>query len=405
MRVEEREIGIEQVAVGMYICRLDRAWIDTPFPLQGFLVNSDAQITLLRRYCSRVWIDVERGRIAPDAPLGTLNALPRAVEALLGSTEHTDTTTLDEEIPVAREMLDNVSRLIAKIIDDLRAGQILSAQDVEAAAAPIVKSVLRNADALFLVNAMRKRDAYGYSHAINCGALAAAFGRNLGLPEELLVELASGGLLLDVGKSRLPAGLLAHIGLYDAGQMQQARRHVELSLQILADGDQQSAIVHDMVRSHHERCDGSGYPDGLQGTLIPLFGRLAAIIDSFDAMTSDRTYASAMPRHEALQAIYRGRGLLYHAELVEQFINCLGIYPTGSLVELSNGEVAIVMAQNPARRLRPRVMLLTDADKRLRGRFESLDLMLQPDVDSARVEIVRPLPTGAHGLDPSELYL
>ena len=405
MRIEEREIEIGNVVAGMYVCRLDRPWTETPFPLQGFLVESDAHISLLRDFCSRVWIDVERGREAPDPALSLLGPGQQRVHALLGSIQHVDTASLDEEIPVAREVLDDVTRLVARILDDLRSGQVLSPQDVRAAAGPIVKSVLRNADAFFVVNAMRSRDAYAYSHAINCAALSAAFGRALGLPEDMLVELASGGLLLDVGKSGLPDGLLSHRGRFDDSQMAQARSHVDLSLQILAAGGQQSAIVHDMVRSHHERCDGSGYPDGSQDTFIPLFGRMAAIVDSFDAMTSERPHASAKSRHDALQAIYRERGVLYQSELVEQFIGCLGVYPTGSLVELSSGEVAVVMAQNQTRRLRPRVMLLTDADKRLRGQFMPLDLMLQPEGASGRVEVARPLPNGAHGLDPSELYL
>lgn len=404
MRIEEREIGVGELAAGMYVCRLDRPWNEMPFPLQGFMIDSDAQISLLRAHCHRVWIDVERGREPSDAPLRTLKRRRQDPESLLGSAKHSDVVSVEQEIPAAREVLDHVSRLTAKIIDDLRAGHLLTAQDVDAAVGPIVKSVLRNADALFLVNAMRKRDAYGYSHAINCSALAAALGRNLGLPEDVLVELASGGLLLDVGKSQLPMELLMHAGAFDAGQMEQARRHVDLSLQLIA-GSGQGTIVHDMVRSHHERCNGSGYPDALEGVKIPLFGRIAAIIDSFDAMTSERPHARALPRHEALQQIYKERDVLYQAELVEQFISCLGVYPTGSLVELNSGEVAVVMAQNPARRLRPRVMLLTDADKRLRTQFTSLDLMLQPDGMSDRIEIRRPLPTGAHGLDPSELYL
>lgn len=405
MRIEERELGIDQLAAGMYVCRLDRPWPETPFPLQGFLVESDAQISVLRRYCRRVWIDVERGRSPADAALRALAHRQRNAEALLGSIRYAHTATLDQEAPVAREILDNASRLSARILDDLRAGQLLSAQDVQDAATPIVKSVLRNADALFWVDALRKRDPYSYSHAINCSALAAAFGRNLGLPEDLLVELASGGLLLDVGKTRLPLELLAHPGPLDSEQMAQARKHVELGRQIVAEGGRQSPIVLDMIGSHHERYDGSGYPERLDGTRIALFGRVAAIIDSFDAMTSERPYARAIPRHEALQELYRARDVLYQSELVEQFIGCLGVYPIGSLVELGNGEVAVVMAQNQTRRLRPRVLLLTEPDKRLREKFTPLDLMLQPEGVSGQLEIVRPLPIGAYGLDPAELYL
>lgn len=405
MRIEEREVDVDQLLAGMYVCRLDRPWTETPFPLQGFLVDSEAQVSLLGRYCQRVWIDVERGRAPAELPPRALPRAQQKAEALLGSIKYRDTAPLDEEIPAARETLNQVSRLATKILDDLRAGQLLSLHQVKAAATPIVESMLRNADALFWVNAMRERDAYSYSHAINCSALAAAFGRHLGLPADLLVELASGGLLLDVGKARLPLELLTHPGPLDAAQMTQAHTHVALGLQILADGGQSDPIVHDVVGSHHERYDGSGYPDRSEGSRIPLFGRMAAIIDSFDAMTSERPYASAMPRHEALQEIYRARDGLFQGELVEQFISCLGVYPTGSLVELSTGEAAVVMAQNPTRRLRPRVMLLTDADKQLRRQFTLLDMMLQPEDGPGQVEIVRPLPIGAHGLDPTELYL
>ena len=190
--------------------------------------------------------------------------------------------------------------------------------------------------------------------------------------------------------------------------MGEVRTHVELASRILdVSGDDHSAEVREMIRTHHERWNGSGYPRRLVGHQIPLSGRMAAIIDSFDAMTSVRPHAAPLARHQALQELYRERDRLYQGELVEQFTGCLGVYPTGSLVELSTGEVAVVMTQNPSRRLRPRVMLLTDADKRLRDEFSPLDLMRQTEgiPISQQVNITRPLPVGAHGLDPAELFL
>ena len=164
-----------------------------------------------------------------------------------------------------------------------------------------------------------------------------------------------------------------------------------------------------MVRNHHEHWDGTGYPVGLAGHEIPLAGRMAAIVDSFEAMTSVRPHFPARARHEALQELYRNRGRLYHGELVEQFTGCLGVYPTGSMVELSTGEVAVVMTQNPTRRLRPLVMLLTDAAKSQLAAFRPLDLMAQHEgataAAAAAVSIARPLPVGAFGLDPAELFL
>ena len=401
MGYQEREVAVAELEPGMYVCRLDRPWGSAPFPLQGFLLEDERQFAWLRAHCRTVRIDIERGR----APARTRPARAAPAESLLGSVRYANTASLEEALPDARRAHDNASRLAAKILDDVRAGDKLAWDDVEAAATPIVQSVLRNADTLLWVHALQRRGAYAYAHAIHCSALAATFGRHLGLPAEVLVELAGGGLLLDVGKARVDEALLAHPGPLAPAQMDEVRAHVDHGARLLAEAGGHSAIALEMLRTHHERWDGSGYPARLAGAAIPLFGRMAALVDSFDAMTSTRPHAAAVARHEALQALYRARDQLYQGELVEQFIGCLGAYPTGSLVELSTGEVAVVMAQHAARRLRPLVMLLTDAGKRLRARFETLDLMAQPEKALRPVQIVRPLPVGAHGLDPAELYL
>ncbi|MFZ5656114.1 MAG: HD-GYP domain-containing protein [Pseudomonadota bacterium] len=412
MAIEEREIGTDQVAIGMFVCRLDRPWTDTPFPLQGFLVTDIEQLATLREYCSRVWIDVELTRPAAQLTLARLERLtPRRGPARsrlhvpgAGQVRYVDTVTTEQERPAAAAAVDEARRIGARILDDVRAGRDLVPEDARLAAEPIVASVLRNADALFWVNALRAHDAYSYSHAINCSALAAAFGRHLGLPREMLVRLACGALLFDIGKTRVPVDILDKPGPLNPLEMARARRHVELGLQILNDGGEQDPIVREMMAGHHERFDGSGYPQRLRDPAIPVYARIAGIVDSFDAMTSDRPHARAMQRYDALQELYRGRDTLYHGELVEQFISCLGVYPTGSLVELNTGEVAVVLAQNPSRRLRPRLMLLTDADKRLREGFASVDLMDQP-LDTPALEIRRPVAPDEYGIDLTELYL
>jgi HD-GYP domain-containing protein (c-di-GMP phosphodiesterase class II) len=397
----EREVAVGDLEAGMYVCRLDRSWAGAPFPLQGFLLENEEQLEWLRAHCHTVRIDIERGR----APRERRPAHAAPNDALIGSVRYENTASFDAALPEARRAHETASKLAARILDDVRAGHKLAWNDVEAASAPIVESVLRNADTLLWVHALQRRGAYAYGHAIHCSALAAAFGRHLGLPADLLVDLASGGLLLDVGKARIDEGVLLHPGPLDAAQTREVRGHVGLGQEMLEEASGHSPVVLDMLRTHHERWDGSGYPAGLGGTSIPLFGRMAGLVDSFDAMTSARPYATALPRHEALQELYRARGSLYQDELVEQFIGCLGVYPTGSLVELSTGEVAVVMAQNTARRLRPLVMLLTGADKRLREGFVPLDLMAQDEEAAGAVQIVHPLPVGAHGLDPAELYL
>lgn len=405
MQIEEREIEADQIKTGMFVCRLDRPWTDTPFPLQGFMVRDLQQIRLLRDLCRRVWIDVHLSRYVPTGSLSGLSyaeagaLATRMSEDRIGSRQYEDSVPLEQELPAAREALEIAAATIGGLFDQAAGGQTLSPDAAQSAAKPIVASVLRNADALFWLNALRRRDGYAYTHALNCSMLAAAFGRHLGLPEDFLVELSTGAMLLDIGKTQVPATLLSHPGPLDAMSMARVRRHVELGAQVL--GKAFGIVIREMVLSHHERADGSGYPARRSGKDIALPVRIAAIVDSFDAMTTERPHAPAMARHVALQELYRARQTRYYPELVEQFISCLGVYPTGSLAELSTGEVVAIMAQNPARRLRPRVLVLTGADGQLLSGFHTLDLLTAP----FDIEIRRPLPDHHAGIDVAELYL
>ncbi|TZF90668.1 HD-GYP domain-containing protein [Cognatilysobacter lacus] len=413
MQIEERELEADQVKLGMFVCRLDRPWTDTPFPLQGFYVRDVSQIEILRQTCRRVWIDVELSRRGTRGNLpglsyagaGMAGATPPPAAAApldprIGSTRYEDSTAFDEEIPAAREALEIAASTINGMIERAQGNQPIEPDVAHKAARPIVASVLRNADAMFWLNALRQRAGYAYTHALNCAALATAFGRHLGLPEDFLVELSIGGMLMDIGTTQVPETLLAHPGPLDAMSMARVRRHVELGTQILGNGAF-GPTVREMISGHHERADGSGYPTRRAGMDIPLHVRIAAIVDSFDAMTSERPYAPAMARHVALQELYRARGTRYYPELIEQFISCLGVYPTGSLAELNTGEVVAIMAQNVVRRLRPRVLVLTGPDGQLLPTFHTLDL-LQTSFD---IEIRRPLPDRHAGIDIAELYL
>ena len=272
---------------------------------------------------------------------------------------------------------------------------------------PLVDSVLRNPDAYFWLETMRHHDSYTYSHAMNCCALMAAFGRHLGLGDEQLHDMATGGLLLDIGKTALPEALLESREQLDAAGLEIIQGHLRHGVRLYDASGATNLFVREILETHHEREDGSGYPSGMAGSGIPLFGRIAGIVDSFDAMTSARPYRAAVSKYEALQHMYRARGRLFQADLVEQFVQCLGVYPVGTLVELSTGEVAVVMAQNPVRRLFPRVIVLTDVSRKLRNGFESRDLRdtLAGGTAATQVSIRKSLPFGAYGLDPRELYL
>jgi HD-GYP domain-containing protein (c-di-GMP phosphodiesterase class II) len=396
--LEQIRIDTADLAVGMFVCGLDRPWEGTQFPLQGIEVRSEDDVRALRELCRFVYIDRRRELSMGRHQLLTLARGDRRDTAFRRATTYADKIGVQEEMPRAREALRATSELLDRIYDDIASGRELSVEYVEQVVRPLVASVLRSSDAFLFLEGMRKHDNYTYSHAIGCGALAAAFGRHLGLPEDTILSLATGGLLMDIGKTRLPEEILRRPGSLRLKEIEVVRAHVAHSLDIVKSGGINDPDVLDVVRTHHERFDGSGYPDHLTGNTIPMAGRMLAIIDAYDAMCSVRPYRAAVSRHKALQEIYRGRDTLYQAELVEQFQVCLGVYPTGSRVELNSGEVAVVMEQNQVRRLRPTVLLISTPEKQPLENFRILDLLNQAS-EAERIEIQRALAIDEYDID------
>jgi HD-GYP domain-containing protein (c-di-GMP phosphodiesterase class II) len=397
--VEERRIDVADLELGMFVCRLDRPWHETPFPLQGVELTSLEQIDTLRQLCREVYVDTRR--LVPRDQVLAHGELSR--HRFRNSTKYTDLATIEDEAPRAHAALTNASKIVDSLFQDVASGRELSVERVEQAVRPLVASVLRSADAFFLVEGLRQRDNYSYRHAVGCSALAATFGRHMGFDEETIFSLAAGGLLMDVGKTRVSETLLQYPGSLAPDEVDLVRSHVRHGLDIIAESNISNLDVQDIVRCHHERHDGSGYPEQLSGNVIPITGRMLAIIDSYHAMSNARPYRAAMSQHQALQQLYAARNTLYQAEMIEQFQVCLGVYPTGSLVELSTGEVAIVMAQNQVRRLRPRVAILSTPDKQPLNDFRRVDLMYLSEKDA--VDITRNLAAGDYSIDATQFFL
>jgi HD-GYP domain-containing protein (c-di-GMP phosphodiesterase class II) len=233
-----------------------------------------------------------------------------------------------------------------------------------------------------------------------------AFGRHLGFPHEQLAHLGSIGLLLDIGKLRLPPALVHKQGRLTSGEFEMVKAHVAYSLDILEATPIWPDEVLEGIAQHHERMNGSGYPRGLEGDQIGLFGRMAGIADCFAALTRSRPYADAVSSYEALRSITGWGGEYFHEPLTEQFVQSISVFPVGSLIELSSGEVAVVVSHNKVRRLKPRVLLLTDPDKTPSANPVMVDLLYEPKLGGDKPAFIkRSLPAGAFGLDPREYYL
>jgi HD-GYP domain-containing protein (c-di-GMP phosphodiesterase class II) len=414
MDIESREVRItaQGLTLGMYVSRLDRPWLETAFLMQGLKITSEDEIATLQRICNHVWIDVMLGA-APN-PRFLAFAEPAAVRQgrvaaeieALRQTHWTPQVEMQEELAQAEAVHASLEAAIDEVMTDLHAGKRLDLEKLRDGVGAMIDSILRNPTALVWLKEMKRRDNYAYQHAMGCAIWSASFGRHLGLERAELQLLALGGLLCDVGKTRLPMELLNKRTPLTAEEVELVRQHVQHGLEIVDTTPGLSPKIREIVATHHERHDGSGYPWGLQGSDIPIFGRIMGIVDSYDAMTCMRPYAESRSPHLAVNELYQQRDKLFQPELVEQFIQNCGIYPTGSLVELSNGQVAVVTDVHSLKRLRPRVMLLLDADKTPLQQFRVLDLGEVERDDAGRpLSVKTGLPTGAYGIDPVELFL
>lgn len=392
----------------MYVAELDRPWREADVLFQGFYVETLEEIEDLREKFSYVYIHVNRRD--PESNTEAGDDREACTEELTGLCDqpkrdnvYRDSVTVEEELAIARDIHRRASETVTEIMQQVKVGRALKLAIIEDVVLSLVESILRNPDAFLWLTQIKHKDGYTYTHAIDSCALAITFGRHLGLSRESLTNLGLGALLFDVGKTKLPDGLLSKPGKLSSMEYQVIKKHVSFGVDIVSGMQGASTEVVDMIRTHHERFDGNGYPHGIQGAGIPMFGRVAGILDSYGAMTSDRSYKKAVSPHRALRTLYKECNRAFQEDLVEQFIQCLGVYPTGSLVELVSGEVGIVIAQNRVRRLRPKIMLILDRHKvALRG-FETVEL--DQEKKGERLEIARAIDPGSYGIDPNEYYL
>lgn len=416
--MKEVKTTVDALEVGMFVSRLDKPWIDTPFALEGVRITSKNDIEILRKYTSFVFVDTEEGP-TPD-PKHWIEISPaemriegEAVEIKfpekkdaeyrkLRKTFYEIESSLDEELIHAKEIRLRIERDFKKILLDMQNERHLDISELKDGIRAAVGSIIRNPAAFALVAQLEKSNEYAYSHALSTSIWCAHFGRHLGFERKEIEELALGGMLLDLGKIRLPPELLNKTATITAAEAQLIRRHVDFSIRLLTRTKGISANIMRMVATHHERFSGKGYPQGLSNRDIPIYGRIAGIVDSYDAMTTPRPYSKrTQSPNEAINELYMLRDKSFQAELVEQFIQTVGLYPTGSLVELNSGAVGVVLEVNDLKRLYPTVMLVLDKDKQPLDQFETIDL----SDNTAGLRVSRALPTGAFGINIEEMFI
>lgn len=255
----------------------------------------------------------------------------------------------------AKKLIAEAKDLAQKLLNQTFEGKIIEVDEVEAWADDVIESVFIDSDALQCVSALRKKDSYLLEHSVNVACLLVSFGKYLGLDKQTLKQLAIGGIIHDVGKIKVDDKILHKPAKLTPEEFEHMKLHQVFAGEIILHVKGLSDVSRDVCLMHHEKLDGNGYPRGLKGDEIPIHGRMSCIVDIYDALTADRCYKKGMSSAEAFKILLSLTPFHLDADLVYKFINCVGMYPVGSIVELSDGRVGIVWSSNDSQALKPEV--------------------------------------------------
>lgn len=437
------KVDTANVTQGMFIAQLDRSWLETPFSSHGFEVSGSEQIGLLRKFCKHVYVDVVRSSL-PEATilqahqsanagqdpfvaasasgtasdsgglghkllhsLGRLDPTGIVARRMAQHTTYQRKTTVAKEIPDAIAAYRHARKRMRWISARVTKGATVDIDILKEAVEPMIDSILRNPDAMAGLGYLRKYKLGDGRYSVDVAIWSLVLGRHMGFSLQQLRTLAMGSLLLDIGNTRLPESMAAQQGKLSPEELEIMQTHVDYGVEIAVKSPGINDDIIAMIDSHHERSDSSGYPRGLAQDDIPVYGRIAGIADCYDAMISHLPYAAAISSYDAVRELTAMAGVQFQREIVEHFIQAVGMFPTGSLVELNTGEVALVTEQNPLRRLRPMLLILLNADKQPIRQRKILNLARCPaNVGKRKARwIIAGFEAGAFGINPIDIFV
>lgn len=388
-------VSVQDLCHGLYVAEPDRPWTEVPLPFQGQVIASGEDLDVLQRHCEFVYVERERSEAAALDALdraradrgagdsgdwgGRETGEPPDITSALAGRGTPDRERFARAVQAAADDRSAAREVLDRALEDARLGRSIDTADAQEAVGQLAVEVSDNASASMWLTSLRDKDELATVHSINVCVLALAFGRFLGFPHERLQRLGMGALLHDVGKVRLPDSILHKADALTAAEWQQVKRHPDDGCDIVGASEGVPEEVLTLIRNHHERIGGQGYPRGLRGREIPIDARIIALTNAYDAHTSDRIYRIGRPPDEVLQAFYNEADHLFGPKLTQAFIRCVGIFPVGSLVELDNAALGIVVGSEPSARLAPTVLLVRTPD----GEYYDKRVLLNLALDRA----------------------
>lgn len=390
-----KKVTSAEVCLGMYIHKFEGSWIDHPFWKARFLLQEPRDLQKIQDSAvTAVWIDIAKGldcrprsecASAPDpvavpepvaAPVAAPAAPPAAAPTQETGSAPVAAISCPQEMAQASAVSAHAKQEVARLFQDVRLGQAIELSEVATVVEQISASVLRHPTALISLTRLRTADEYTYIHSVSVCALMTAVARQMDLPAEQVQLAGQAGLLHDVGKMRTPVEVLNKPGRLTEAEFAVMQRHPEEGVALLRQWGASAEVI-DVCLHHHEKFDGSGYPHGLAGTQISLLSRIAAVCDVYDAISSTRPYKTAWSPAEAIRRMAEWKGH-FDPRVFQAFVKTLGIYPIGSLVRLSNEQLAVVVEQHPDSLLTPRVRVFFSARSRTPLPQRLLDLARPP---------------------------
>ena len=375
-----KKIDVTQLRIGMFICGTDRKWIDIPFFRRKFLITSDKEINTFRAYCKFVYIDPEKGADVLQPKITKQHCDDAPVDCDRAQQGHGDN--------LYRKNYEQSQTVLSEVLNDVRLGRCVDNPKVRGIVQDLIVNVLKDSQTMIgLILRKNKNDTLARK-SVNVCILALAFGKHIGIQKDKMYDLGLGALLHDIGMVQIPNSILLKKQPLTAAERVIMEKHTEYGLAIVAKTPDISVDVLKIVHSHHERIDGKGYPQKLHDKEIGLLARMVAIVSVYEALTRERFYTETLSPVAALKYLYSSGKVMFDGHLVEKFIQALGIYPTGCVVELNTGELGIVVNVNAQERLRPTLCIVTNAQKQLLSQEHVIDLAART---SKNTEIVKAL--------------
>jgi len=398
LSANERLITSNQLELNMSVVRLEIPWDETPFTLQGFRITHPDQIARIREISHYVVINDNHKPKPNLASVHSIDDINVTRKRRKSSYSYQLNPVSRPQLQSAQQSYLTAEKSFRRLEEQLNQGQKLELGDTTGTVKSMMDSLLQHPSAMLWMTRIHNRDRYTVEHSLNVAILAMTLGVQLGFDQPKLQQLGIAGMLHDLGKIFVREEVLNKPGVLTGEEFDHIRKHPTWGFELIQNDNLIDWRVMDAVLHHHERIDGQGYPHGLLGHQIDQFAKIIAIVDAFDAMTSQRPYNTQRTTQEALSVLYNFKGTQFDEHLVNTFIEIVGIYPEGSIVELNNGEVGIVVATNQLFRLQPAVLVIMDQQRqRIPEKIKNLR-NYQDSEGSPTLRIVRSFVDGTFGL-------